>query len=118
MRTIFEHIENAKQKPHHIRKRIAFASAAGVSALIAFVWFAGSLATGSFAVRGTSFADAGVQGGIETTSGGSGYDSASSGIAGAAAALQNKNASAHIEIVDTASSTRPVRKAEQTTIPF
>ncbi|MFA5744786.1 MAG: hypothetical protein WC887_01070 [Candidatus Paceibacterota bacterium] len=114
MKTLFEHIENAKGKPHHIRKRIAFATATGMSALIAFVWFAGSLATGSFAVRDTSFADAGVQGNIEATSNGNVSDN----LAGAAAALQNKNAPAHIEIVDTASSTRSAKKAEQTTIPF
>lgn len=89
-----------------------------MSVFIAFVWFVGSLVTGSFAVSGTSFADAGVQGNIETTSGGNGSDSASSGIAGVAAALQNENAPAHIEIVDTSASTRPARKAEQTTIPF
>jgi hypothetical protein len=114
MRTIFEHIENAKSKPHHIRKRIAFASAAGVSALIAFVWFAGSLATGSFAIRGSSFADTGAPGSVETAPSGNVSDN----LAGAAAALQDKNAPAHIEIVDTSASTRPAKKAEQTTIPF
>ncbi len=117
MKTIFEHIEHTKKKPHHIRKRIAFVGAAGVSAFIAFVWFAGSLAMGSFAVKGTSFADAGTQGNIENTSG----VNDSSNLAGAAAALQgskNEDTAAHIEIVDNASSTRPARKAEQTTIPF
>lgn len=114
MRTIFDHIENAKSKPHHIRKRIAFAGAAGVSALIAFVWFAGSLVTGSFAVRGTSFADAGVQGSVEVA----GSGNVSDNLAGAAAALQNENAPAHIEIVDTSASTLPAKKVEQTTIPF
>jgi len=117
MKTIFEHIEHTKKKPHHIRKRIAFVGAAGVSAFIAFVWFAGSITTGSFAVKGTSFADAGKQVNVENTSGGND----SSNLAGAAAALQgskNEDASAHIEIVDTASSARPMKKAEQTTIPF
>lgn len=114
MRTIFDHIENAKSKPHHIRKRIAFASAAGVSALIAFVWFAGSIATGSFAIKGASFADAGAQGGVETAKSGNVSDN----LAGAAAALRNESEPARIEIVDTSASTRPAKKAEQTTIPF
>ncbi|MCX6787002.1 MAG: hypothetical protein NTY93_00520 [Candidatus Kaiserbacteria bacterium] len=114
MKTLFEHIENAKKKPHHIRKRIAFIGAAGVSAFIAFVWFAGSVATGAFAVQGTSFADAGVQGNIETA----GSENDSQNLAGAAAALQDTNTPAHIEIVNTASSAHSSKKAEQTTIPF
>ena len=55
MKTIFEHIERVKSQPHHIRKQIAFASAAAGTIIIALVWLAGSLATGAFAINGNSF---------------------------------------------------------------
>jgi hypothetical protein len=113
MKTVFEHIEHVKGKPHHIRKRVAFATAAGVTGLIAFVWLAGSLSAGVFAIGGNSFDQSvGQSGG--TTSGSNG----NSNLAGVAGALEGASAPAYIEIVDTASSTRPVKKAEQTTLPF
>ena len=113
MKTIFEHIEHVKGKPHHIRKRVAFTAAASGAALVTLVWFIGNVSSGSFALGDSSFADMVNQGDIETTSG----NPVTSGIAGVAAAIQGANAPAHIEIVDTASST-PMKKAEQTTIPF
>ena len=114
MKTVFEHIEYVKRKPHHVRKRIAFATATGCTAFIAFVWLAGSLWTGTFALKNSSFAESAGQSPTPATV----YDSGKSGLAGAAAALPAAaNAPAHIEIVDTASST-PEKKAEQTIIPF
>ncbi len=112
MKTIFQHIEHVRGKPHHIRKRVAFATAAGVTAVIAFVWLAGSLTTGAFAIQGSTFADSTGQGATVTAAGNT------SGLAGAAAALPSAdaNAPAHIEIVDVASATPA--KPEQTTIPF
>lgn len=115
MKTVFEHIEHIKGKPHHIRKRVAFGVATGVTALIALVWLVGSLSLGAFALQNNSFADAVKQGSIETVGG---TNSPTSGVAGVAAALQSVNGPARIEIVDTASSTKPAPKAEQTTIPF
>lgn len=116
MKTVFEHIEYVKGQPHHIRKGVAFTVAAAVSGLIGLVWIIASLATGSFAVQGSSFADATGAGGVEAVV----SDNGSQGLAGAATApaLQGADARARIEIVDTTSSTRPTKKAEQTTIPF
>jgi hypothetical protein len=116
MKTIFDHIEYAKTKPHHVKKRIVFGAAGAGTALIAFVWLAGSLSTDAFAIKGSSFADSGIQEpavvvGSDTTG------DIGSGVAGAAAALQGEDAPAHIEIVDTSTST-PTKQAEQTTIPF
>ena len=113
MKTIFEHIEHVKKQPHHIRQGVAFAAAAACTALIAFVWLAGSLWTGVFALKSTSFADSAGQSPTVTA-----YDSGKSGLAGAAAALQDASAPAHIEIVDAASSTSGQKKAEQTILPF
>ncbi len=118
MKTVSEHVEHIKGKPHHIRKRIAFTAAASGAIVIALVWFVGNISLGAFALGDTSFADAVGQGNIETMSNENGSRPADSGIAGVAAALQSANAPAHIEIVDTASSTRSIKKAEQTTIPF
>ena len=114
MKTIFDHIEHVKGKPHHIRKQVAFATAGGGAALIAFVWLAGNLYTGSFAIKPTTFADA--TGGTPVIT----VDSsgARTGLAGAAAALPSANAPAHIEIVDTTSRAEKGKQAEQTTIPF
>ncbi len=110
MKTVFEHIEKVKGKPHHIRKRVAFTVAAGGALTVALVWLVGSISTGTFALESSSFADAMQQAPVVRTG------SASPGIAGAAAALENRNAPAHIEIVDTTPVTAP--KAEQTTLPF
>ncbi|MBU6388685.1 hypothetical protein KGQ72_02345 [Patescibacteria group bacterium] len=110
MKNIFEHIEHIKGKPHHIRKRVAFSIAAGVSGLIAFIWLAGSLSTGAFAITGSSFGGTSPAVTADTANG-------NENLAGAAAALENPSAPAHIEIIDAASSTRPV-KQEQTVIPF
>ena len=115
MKTVFEHIEHIKDKPHHIRKNIAFATAAGATALIAFVWLAASVSTGVFALKPTSFADiANQKEAVEVVGPGNGSEN----LAGAAAALGPKDTPPRIQIVDTASSTRPGKKPEQTTIPF
>lgn len=111
MKTFSEHITHIKGKPHHIRKRIAFAIAASGTGLIALVWLVGNLSLGTFALSDRSFADATGQGTVEVKS-------SPQNLAAAAAALLPQSEPAHIEIVDTASSTRPVKKAEQTTIPF
>jgi len=116
MKTIFEHIEYVKGKPHHIRKQVALAAAAGVTALIALVWLGASLGTGALALKGTSFADSAKGTGTITT----GTAEQNSALAGAAAALPNTSVRtpARIEIVDTPSSNSSEKKAEQTTIPF
>jgi hypothetical protein len=109
MKTIFDHIERVKGKPHHVRKQVAFASAGVLTALIAVVWVAGSLGTGAFALKDTSFGGSAAGATLTAETGNA------QGLAGAAAA-NNTAAPARIEIVDTASSTGPV--AEPTTIPF
>jgi hypothetical protein len=116
MKTVFEHVEYVKGKPHHIRKRVAFTAAACGAGLIALVWLVGSLSMGAFAIKGSNFADSTKQDGVITTS----SDTSASQLAGAgAASVFNKPADvpAHIEIVNT-TPTAPQKQAEQTTIPF
>lgn len=113
MKTIFEHIEHAKTKPHHIRKRIAFGIAGGASAFLALVWFVGGLSFGSFAIQGSTFADNGEVPSVVTAS-----ENGTPNVAGAAAALPSADEPARIEIVDTSVSAPAKRTPEQTTIPF
>jgi len=114
MKSLSAHIAHAKQQPHHIRKNIAFVTAGVGTVLIALVWFTGSLVSGTFSIRESNFAESVGQGQtVEHTS-----VQTPTGIAGAAAALPTDETPAHIQIVDTASSTSPVRQVEQTTIPF
>ena len=114
MKNIFEHIEHLKGKPHHIRKRVAFATATGVTAVIALVWLVGSVSSGVFAIQGSTFAESTGEQPIVTT----GTAGGNSGLAGAAAALPDAgaNAPAHIEIIDAATATPA--KPPQTVIPF
>lgn len=114
MKTLSDHIEYIKGKPHHIRKRVAFATAAFGSGLVALVWFVGSYATGSFAIHGDSFAvGTDQQNAVVTTS-----DTASQNLAGVAAALEDAKSPAHIEIVDTMAGVASNHQSEQTTLPF
>lgn len=114
MKTVFEHIEYVQGKPHHIRKHIAFGSAAGIAALIGFVWLAHSVGTGAFAIKGSTFAQSTEQESLVI----SGGENGNQNLAGVAAALQDESAPAHIEIVDVTPSTQKVKQVEQTTLPF
>lgn len=48
------HIENLKQKPEHVRHRVALGVSAGATALVAVIWFVASAATGTFALSSPS----------------------------------------------------------------
>jgi hypothetical protein len=113
MKTIFDHIETVKGKPHHIRKRVAFASAFVGTTFVALIWLIGSLSLGNFAIAGSSFADSVGQGTLVT----SGADSTNANLAGVGAASVS-NTAAHIEIIDTTSSLSSQKKTEQTILPF
>lgn len=115
MKNLFEHIENAKGKPHHIKKQIVFGAAGVGAGLIALVWFVGNLSFGTFAIQGSNFADSGERPAADVA----GTDASSAaGLAGAAAAISDPKAPAHIEIVDTSPATTSVKKAEPTILPF
>ena len=116
MKNIFDHIERVKAKPHHVRKRVAFGVAAGTSFLIAFVWFVGSYASGGFAIQGSNFAMSTGQGGAVATTSASGSQALAG--AAAAAAVQDANAPAHIEIVDTTPTAPAQKQSDQTILPF
>jgi hypothetical protein len=120
MKTVSEHIDTLKQQPHHIRRQVAFGTAAGITGLVALVWLVGSVTTGVFAIQATSFAQST---GAEANSAASADTVPStSQLAGAAAAVPSSNEAntpAHIEIVNTASASAPTSSPDtQTVIPF
>jgi len=117
MKKIIEHIEYVKGKPHHVRRQIAFGAATVMSALIAFVWLAGNYASGTFALRDSSFADATGQGATVQVANG-GVNSQNLAGVGAASALESsQDTPAHIEIVDTTPAASK-KQSEQTILPF
>lgn len=112
MKTIFDHIDHIRKQPHHIRRGVAFSSAAVGTGIIALVWFVSSWTTGAFALRDSSF-DAPTP--VITTD----TNAGTSGLAGAAAALPDENiVPAHIEIIDAPSASSAKKQAEQTILPF
>lgn len=114
---MFEHIEQVKGKPHHIRNQIAFGMAGVCTAVIALVWLAASIGTGVFALKDTSFAQStGKE--VPSTVSGDAANAQFAGVGAASAALQKASVPAHIEIIDSASSAASLKKVEQTIIPF
>jgi hypothetical protein len=115
MRPLSHHIHKVKAQPHHIRKRVAFASAFIAAAFVGVIWAGASLATGAFALKDTSsFAtSAGDTAGVAVS--GSGAPSAD-GLAAAAAATDPSSQPASIEIVD--AKPAPAPAAQPTSIPF
>jgi len=113
MRTLSDHIEHVKTKPHHVRQRIAYATAGGTTALIALFWLFGSITLGRFALPSNSFADSAGSSIIATGDETAGESS----FAGVASAFPDA-APARIQIVNVATSTTVGRQGEQTTIPF
>lgn len=113
MQVILNHIETVKEKPHHIRRQVAFAVAGGLAAFIGLVWLIGSLSLGAFAIKGSTFADAAGEGSFTPSE----YGDGTSQLAGAAAARLNSAESARIEIVDVPAASKKSQQ-EQTIIPF
>jgi hypothetical protein len=117
MKNISEHIRYLHGKPHHIRRKVAFGTAAGVAGLIGVIWLVGSVSAGSFALKDTSFADATGAAPVDVVN--ANDTTATAGLAGAAAAPALEDSSqgpAHIQIVNV--TPKPAPKPEQTTIPF
>lgn len=114
MKNVFDHIEHIKGKPHHIRKSVAFGIAATITAIIAIAWLTINLASGNFAIQGSSFADSVGQNSVEVVSGNGG----NANVAGVAASVSDTSGPARIEIIDANSAVKKSVPIEQTTIPF
>lgn len=114
MKRIIHHVNRVKEQPHHIRKQVAFTVAGSVTGLVALVWLSASLATNSFAIQGTQFADAVGEQPVETV-GPNG-----SQLAGAAAALESEDSTPRIQIVNVTPAATPAATStdDRTIIPF
>lgn len=107
------HVEHLRSKPHHVRKQVAFTTAAGVTFVIALAWLVYSAQTGLFSIQGSSFADAVKD--VDTTLPQE-VQGVSSGLAGVVASQRDDSGAPKLQVVD---KTPPApAKLEQTTIPF
>jgi len=115
MRTLSDHIENIKSKPHHVRKKITFTLAGTGAGLVGLVWLGTSLASGAFAIKGATFAESTGQGAtVETVT-----KDPNANLAGAAAAVKSDTTGpARIQIVNVVATSTVKEKPEQTTISF
>jgi hypothetical protein len=118
MRTVAEHLDRIREKPHHVRHRYALGTAGAITAVIGAAWLGISLSTGAFALHGTSFADA-TRGDIETSTPGEARAAAVAGAAAAPLPPAGEGAPARVEAVPTTEA-KPEKagKAEPTIIPF
>lgn len=120
MKSMFKHIEYIREKPHHIRKQIAFGISGVCTAVIAIIWMAFSLNTGRFALEDTSFAQYGREevGAHAVTGIGNEQLAGVAGFLPAGNQTLDASAPARIEIVDVISPIQSPKEIEQTTIPF
>jgi len=116
MMLLTRHIEAVRQKPEHVRKQIALGIAVLLTAIIALIWLAVSVATGTFALTPPS---GNTSGSLATPSA-----SGSSSLVGAAgASLTGSSGPARIEVVGVTQSaplgTRgSAEQPEPTVLPF
>ena len=122
MKSLPEHIEYIRSKPHHVRRATAFGTAAVVTGTIALIWLGASLATGAFALKGGNFAE---ETGALPPENAPANAPQNSNVAGAAAALPPaKTGPANLQVVQGGDGIQPVRapqtatQTEQTIIPF
>ena len=108
MQRIIHHVNRVKAQPHHIRKKVAFGVAGGVTGLVALVWVSASLATNTFAIQGSQFADSTGEQFVEKV----GPDG--SQLAGAAAALSGEDNTPRIQIVNVTSTVAPATTTSDT----
>ena len=117
---IIEHIDRLREKPEHVRHRIAVLTAAGITGLVAVTWM-GALATSeTFALKTTETAPE-----TEMSESISESTSAFSNLMGAAgAAFSGTSSVAALDIVETRTSSTldtkvaPANNTNKTVIPF
>lgn len=111
MKTLAHHIKTVKAQPHHIRKQVAFATAFVAVAAVGVIWAGVSLATGAFAIQGSSFAEStGANGAVATA------PTTDAALLASPAAANDASQPAQIEVVDAPPAVTPA--AAPTTIPF
>lgn len=118
MKSLFQQVEAIRAKPQQVRRRVAFGVSGAVTGVIALAWFVGSFEGGAFTIPASAYG-VGADNTSVTVVQPQPDPAATTGMAGAAAALPSTNAHApaHIEIVSAPAATTSDTK-EQTVIPF
>ena len=97
MSFVARHLDNVRDKPHHVRRQVAFLASGAITGVIALAWLSLSLYAGTFALRGSNFAQ---MTGAEPAAGASGgVAPASAGVAGVAAAAEVTPAASGVDVV-------------------
>jgi hypothetical protein len=117
---IIEHIDRLREKPEHVRHRIAVLTAAGVTGLVAVTWMGALATSGTLALTSNETAPATEMSESITES-----TSAFSNLMGAAgAAFSASSSAASLDIVETRTSSTldgkaaPANNTNKTVIPF
>lgn len=84
MRTFVDRLDAMREKPHHVRRQVAFVAAGLITGAVGLGWLGASLYTGAFALRGSSFAEVTGAAGQEAAQDGARPPGASSAAAAAA----------------------------------
>lgn len=119
MATLTHHVNKLKEKPSHIRERVALGLSGGVTALVAIGWMVAMSSSGAFSLATQSVAET-VRPPEEVTKGIADSGSSFKNLMGAAgAAFGGGEAPPDIAVVDTrASSTLETSNSNATVIPF
>lgn len=120
MATIIHHIERLKEKPSHIRERIAFGVSGGITGLVAIGWLVAMSSSGSFSLATKSVANA-VTPSAEVTQSVSQSTSNLNSLMGAAAAsfgVGGEDATVKVVETKTTSTLETADTNSATAIPF
>lgn len=111
---IIEHIDRLREKPEHVRQRIAFLTAAGVTGLVAVTWMGALATSGTLALKPVA----------EPTPVAEAAPSFSRLVGAAGAAFDPASNDPELEIVESRTSStldnqqKPANATNKTVIPF
>lgn len=119
MATLTHHIDRLKEKPSHVRERVAFGISGGVTALVAIGWLVAMSSSGAFSIATKSVANSVSPTADVTKSFTQGSSNATELLGAASAAFGGQTAASEIKVVDTGSTaTAPASASSATVIPF
>jgi hypothetical protein len=127
MQTIRDYIHTVRQKPRHVRQRMAMLTSAGITGLVAVIWGGTLISNGSFsftiADQATSTSEAAAVSPVDFALSGTGVNSNFSQLMGAVSAATGVTTSEPtLRIIDgtTTSSieTQAATSTNETVIPF
>jgi len=118
---IIEHIDRLREKPEHVRHRIAVLTAVGITGLVTVTWMGALASSGALALK-TTESDSGT---TEVSEAITESTSAFSNLMGAAGAAFNATSTeAALQIIETRTSSTldakvaPANNTNKTVIPF